>query len=229
MEMLQQVFQGQCVRATEEQGKSWVVAKDVAEALGISWTSRTLDSIKPEWKGVMEFITPGGVQQLTVITEPAIYKLAFRSRKAEAEAFTDWVAGDLLPTLRRQGFIDLRKPVITRAGLKHATRLQANDIVADLRRHGVYPIGFAEDATTGFAEPVFDMLAACRVFRWDFVTRPYPYRGLWTEGPLQPELAARATEYKMTRRTARSTHAFGLEHDWEELPEYVQDWLKPPV
>lgn len=225
MEMLQQAFEGVEVRAIQREGEFWFVAADVARALAIGNPTQALKRLDEDEVALIS--NEGSAVPVNYISESGLYSLILGSRKPQARPFKRWVTHDLLPTLRRQGFIDLRKPVITRAGLKHATRLEANGIVSDLRHHGVYPIGFAEDATTGFAEPVFDMLAACRVFRWDFFTKPYPYRGLWTEGPLQPELAARATEYKMTRRTARSTHAFGLEHDWEELPQYVQEWLKP--
>ena len=57
----------------------------------------------------MSFNTPsygdrgGGVQQLSVINEAALYKLAFRSNKPQADAFVNWVAGEVLPQLRQTG------------------------------------------------------------------------------------------------------------------------------
>ena len=41
--------------------------------------------------------------QATLIKEPAVYKLAFRSNKPEAEAFTEWVAEEVLPSIRKTG------------------------------------------------------------------------------------------------------------------------------
>lgn len=37
------------------------------------------------------------------LTESGVYKLAFKSRKAEAEKFTDWVTDEVLPTIRKTG------------------------------------------------------------------------------------------------------------------------------
>ena len=45
----------------------------------------------------------GGIQQLSVINESALYKLAFRSNKPQADAFVNWVAGEVLPSIRRTG------------------------------------------------------------------------------------------------------------------------------
>jgi prophage antirepressor-like protein len=88
---------------TEKDGSTRFVAKDVCAALDISWSSATLKSIPEGWKGAMEIITPSGKQKLAVISEPAVYKLAFRSHKPEAEAFTEWVAAEVLPQIRKTG------------------------------------------------------------------------------------------------------------------------------
>ncbi len=37
------------------------------------------------------------------LTESGVYKLVFKSRKPNAESFTDWVTDDVLPTLRKTG------------------------------------------------------------------------------------------------------------------------------
>lgn len=37
------------------------------------------------------------------ITESGVYKLVFKSRKPNAEAFTDWVTDEVLPTIRKTG------------------------------------------------------------------------------------------------------------------------------
>lgn len=41
--------------------------------------------------------------QLTFVTEPNLYRLIFMSRKAEADAFQDWVCGEVLPEIRKNG------------------------------------------------------------------------------------------------------------------------------
>ena len=97
------------IRTEVIDGEPWFVAKDVARALDIAWSGQTLVNIPDEWKGMMNFITPssgdrgGGVQRLSVINEAGLYKLAFRSNKPEADRFVNWVASDVLPSIRRTG------------------------------------------------------------------------------------------------------------------------------
>ena len=97
------------IRTEVIDGEPWFVAKDVARALDITWSGHTLDSIPQEWQGMVNFTTPcgnyqgGGLQSLKVINEAGLYKLAFRSNKPEADRFVNWVASDVLPSIRRTG------------------------------------------------------------------------------------------------------------------------------
>ncbi len=87
----------------------WFVAKDIANALDITWSGHTLDRIPNEWQGAVNFTindSEGGVsniRKMIVINESAMYKLAFRSNKPEADRFVNWIAGDVLPSIRRTG------------------------------------------------------------------------------------------------------------------------------
>lgn len=47
--------------------------------------------------------TPGGTQELAIISEPGLYSAIMRSRKIEALPFQDWVTTDVLPTIRKTG------------------------------------------------------------------------------------------------------------------------------
>lgn len=97
------------IRTEVINGELWFVAKDIALALDIAWTGHTLDRIPDNWKGAVSFTTPssgtrgGGTQQLSFINESAMYKLAFRSNKPEADRFVNWIAGEVLPSIRRTG------------------------------------------------------------------------------------------------------------------------------
>lgn len=97
------------IRTEVINGEPWFVAKDVARALDITWSGHTLDSIPQDWQGMVNFTTPcgnyqgGGLQSLKVINEAGLYKLAFRSNKLEADRFVNWVASDVLPSIRRTG------------------------------------------------------------------------------------------------------------------------------
>ena len=43
------------------------------------------------------------------LTESGVYKLVFKSHKPNAEAFTDWIADEVLPTLRKTGSYEMSK------------------------------------------------------------------------------------------------------------------------
>lgn len=106
-------FKGAQVRVVELNGEPGFVAKDVAALLGITWSGmKTLDRIPGEWKGVVKFTTPGGEQEMVAINDKAVYKLSFRSNKPEADAFADWVAGDVLPSIRKTGGYGESMPAI---------------------------------------------------------------------------------------------------------------------
>ena len=84
-----------------EDGEPLFVARDVTDALGLDRTAtRRLDE---DEKGVHSTHTPGGNQQVLLVTEPGFYKLVLQSRKPEAKAFQRWVTHEVLPALRRDG------------------------------------------------------------------------------------------------------------------------------
>lgn len=97
------------IRTDVINGEPWFVAKDVAMALDIDWSGKTLKSIPDGWKTMGSFpiyvsedaVT--GARRTTFINESAMYKLAFRSNKPEADRFVNWIAGSVLPSIRRTG------------------------------------------------------------------------------------------------------------------------------
>lgn len=98
-------FENSPVRVLNDKtDKPWFVAKDVFAALGISWAGqRSLNKIKSDWQGVVNFSTPSGEQQTIIINQKAIWRLSFRSSKSVAEKFTDWVLDVVLPALQEKG------------------------------------------------------------------------------------------------------------------------------
>ena len=118
-------FHGKNVRTYTLNGEPWFVAKDVCEALDIAWTRTiTLRLIPARWQtrlngtceGEHTLYAPESTahapqSSLTLISEPAVYMLAFRSHKPEAVAFTEWVAEVVLPTIRKTGSFCLEQEV----------------------------------------------------------------------------------------------------------------------
>lgn len=92
------------VRAIEIDGEVRFVAKDVCDILDITWNgSKTLAKVPDKHKGVVNFATPGGEQDLLCVSESGLYRLVMRSSKPEAEAFQDWITDEVLPSIRKHG------------------------------------------------------------------------------------------------------------------------------
>ena len=96
------------------------MAKDVAEALGIKWVGKkTLEGIPEEWMGVGYLPTPMRQRddtyrfmenRLTLINTSGACKLAGRSKKPSAVAFTNWIYGEVVPSVLKTGqYVDKRR------------------------------------------------------------------------------------------------------------------------
>lgn len=82
-------------------GDPWFLARDVCPALGMTiGATRRLDE---DEKGLTNLQTHGGEQEVIIISEPGLYRLAGRSNKPAAKAFIRWVAHDVLPAIRKTG------------------------------------------------------------------------------------------------------------------------------
>jgi prophage antirepressor-like protein len=102
------------IRTASTTGETWFVAKDVCEALTISWNGdATLAQLRPEWKARLKLPTSFGDKETILVNDRGVYKLAFRSNKAEAERFTDWLAGEVIPAIRKTGRYDAKAPSAT--------------------------------------------------------------------------------------------------------------------
>lgn len=97
--MKRESWAGHSIRFVKRSGEWWAVAQDVCEALGLKQVTRAMSSLK----NVQQYnvgdltnskVSSNGVrnmQTMNIIGEKDIYRLIFKSRKPEAEAFQDWV------------------------------------------------------------------------------------------------------------------------------------------
>lgn len=103
-------FENQPVRAFERDGQDWFVAVDVCRCLGIVNNRDAVTRLPDDEKSEVDLrvvastdgIRPGN-PNATVISEPAVYRLIFESRKPEAERLKRFVFHEVLPALRRTG------------------------------------------------------------------------------------------------------------------------------
>ena len=96
------------IRVVEIDGEPWFVAKDIAEALEYSsWQPNLVSNVPDEWKGINPINTLGGSQELLFLSESGLYFFVVRSDKPKALPFQKWLAGEVLPALRKRGFYGL--------------------------------------------------------------------------------------------------------------------------
>ena len=100
------------VRVAMQEGEPLFCAYDVCRILQYENGRDTILKFFP--KGVARIKTPtnGGLQELTYLTEPQLYKLIMRSHAKNAEPLQDWVCYEVLPTIRKRGQYSLfQEPV----------------------------------------------------------------------------------------------------------------------
>lgn len=95
-------FNGQTLRGLLIDGEPWVIALDVANALGYSDTyemTKRLDPDEIQNRQIAGF----GNRGVNIVNESGLYNSIFNSRKTEAKAFRRWVTDEVLPAIRRTG------------------------------------------------------------------------------------------------------------------------------
>ena len=97
-------FNGSSVRTVLINDEPYFVGKDVAAILGYRNTRDALKyHVEDSDKGVANFDTLGGTQELTVINDSGLYSLALGSKLPEARRFKHWVTSEVLPSLQKHG------------------------------------------------------------------------------------------------------------------------------
>lgn len=97
-------FEGRDVRVVMRDGDPWWVAKDVAEILGYSWNGTArIEHVPEPWRGITSVVTPSGHQDMAVLSEQGLYFFLGRSDKPKALPFQMWLAGEVVPNIRRTG------------------------------------------------------------------------------------------------------------------------------
>ena len=106
-------FNNNAVRTQSINGAAWFSLKDACAALGICSGRDSKTRLNENGVGKTDIIDKmGRRQEITIINEPNLYRLIFRSNKPQAQAFADWVYEEVLPSIRRTGAYSVAdKPV----------------------------------------------------------------------------------------------------------------------
>lgn len=99
-------FDNHAIRTVILNGDPWFIASDVCAAIALDSTAiRKLDD---DEKGLHSAQTPGGVQEVAIISESGLYTIILRCRDAIKPGtisyrFRKWVTGKVLPQIRKTG------------------------------------------------------------------------------------------------------------------------------
>lgn len=115
------------IRTLTEDGEPWFVASDIAKALGYRMASDMNRRLDDDEKGTRSVRTPGGTQEMTVISEAGLYGAVLGSKLPEAKAFKRWVTHEVLPAIRKTGGYIAAKPDETPEEIMARALLVAND------------------------------------------------------------------------------------------------------
>ena len=98
------------VRTVIIDGDIWFVAQDVCNILEIKNPTDALSNLSDKMKMTLEgkesilgITEDPNTVRILLLSEPGLYKLVFKSRKPEAEKFSDWVVSEILPSIRKTG------------------------------------------------------------------------------------------------------------------------------
>lgn len=133
-------YEGSKVRTVVMDGEPWFVASEVCAVLDID----TSVSVNGQWrrypdgrversggldddeKGTHIVSTPGGPQEVLVVSEAGLYSLIMKSRKPEAKAFKRWITHEVIPAIRKTGSYSTTPQFDIPKNYAEALRLAAN-------------------------------------------------------------------------------------------------------
>lgn len=102
-----QIFENEefgAIRTVTIDNEPFFCMTDICKALEISNVSQAKTRLNQDGVISNEVIDNiGRKQNANFINESNMYKLIFQSRKESAERFTDWVTGEVLPSIRKTG------------------------------------------------------------------------------------------------------------------------------
>lgn len=147
-------------------------AESVATSLGL--TERKGNKEYVMWRRVNQYLklfgTSAEIAKGSYIPEPAVYKLTFKASNEVAENFQDWLAVEVLPTLRKTGSYEMSKKERPKREKLSSANMMAKNIKDALSAAGVEPVYIAAEVTriyTDLGFPVTAHLPVAIPVLWD--------------------------------------------------------------
>ncbi|WP_237330468.1 BRO family protein [Streptomyces sp. BA2] len=124
----------QHVRSVMIDGQPWFVGKDACDAVGISKYRDALVQLDEDERVSAAVDTPGGAQQMVLVSEPGVYALLLISRSPRAKSFRRWIAHEVVPSLRQTGSYSVQPREMTKLeALQAAIESEEGRLAAEAR------------------------------------------------------------------------------------------------
>lgn len=137
----------------DENGDYQFDAESVAASLGLTERKGAREYVM--WRRVNQYLklfgTSAEVSKGSYIPEPAVYKLTFKASNEVAENFQDWLAVEVLPSLRKTGFYEMPKEDKPKKNLSSANML-VKTVSGIFKEAGVSPLYIAAEAKRLYKE-----------------------------------------------------------------------------
>jgi prophage antirepressor-like protein len=90
---------------TDDNGNLWFCARDIAAVLGYSLqnTTNIFGHVPDEWRSINPINTSNDIRRMLTLSEPGLYFFLGRSDKTKALPYQKWVAGEVIPAIRKTG------------------------------------------------------------------------------------------------------------------------------
>lgn len=103
MELTPFTYADQPVRVLDIDGSPWFVLADLCKVLDLTQPNKVALRLTDDMKGRNQIPTPGGAQEMTIVSEAGMYEVVIRSDKPEAATFRRWITAEVLPSIRKTG------------------------------------------------------------------------------------------------------------------------------
>lgn len=124
----------------DEQGEIWFALKDILSSLEYAEgynPARAVQIVPDEWKGVHPMHTPSGTQEMITLSEQGLYFFLGRSDKPKALPYQKWIAGEVMPSIRKTGGYGLstsKVQVDLAEAIFRAAKIEGNQLALALDR-----------------------------------------------------------------------------------------------
>ena len=119
------------IRTITKDNEPMFCLADVCKALEISNVGNVKQRLSEKGIHTADTPTKGGLQKMIFINEANLYKTIFQSRKESAERFTEWVTGEVLPSIRKNGGYIAGQETLSDEELMAKALLVANNKIAE--------------------------------------------------------------------------------------------------